>query len=361
MDATTKALIGLLADGIADGVSPGMACAVGTAKETWFAEAGRHTYAKDSAKIDTDTLWDLASVTKIAATTSVAMSLFQSHELDLDSHVQSEIAEFVGDDKQDVTVLNLLRHDSGLAAYGNYERFTNALEVKDEILRSALKTAPCVATEYSCLGFVTLMEFMQRRTGVPFEELVKKNVTGPLALEDTVFKPTFEDRRRCAPTEKYLPWRKKLEDVRGFKRVQTEFVQGSVHDPIAYLLGGISGNAGLFSTTRDLAKLARAWMLGTGPWRPETISKFTTKQSKSSTYALGFDTRSEKDSSAGSKFSLKSYGHTGYTGTTIWIDPEKKVFAVLLTNRVNPTAANIKIRKFRPAFHDAVVGLLSKP
>lgn len=353
-----KELRALIETGIKDGVAPGMACAVGNSEATWFAEAGRHTYDKGSKAIDEKTVWDLASVTKIAATTSVAMSLYQSHELDLDAHVQSVVAEFVGNDKDEVTVRNLLRHDSGLAAYGNYEKFTNALEVKDEILRSALRSAPCAKTEYSCLGFVTLTEFMQRRTGQALDELFAKRIGGPLEMNSTYFKPVFEARSTCAPTEAYLPWRKKLEDLRGFKRVQDKFIQGSVHDPIAYLVGGISGNAGLFSTSRDLARLARAWMTGKGPFKKETLDLFSKKQTAASTYGLGFDTRSEENSSAGSKFSLKSYGHTGYTGTTIWVDPANQLFAVLLTNRVNPSAANIKIRQFRPTFHDAVFGLL---
>jgi len=358
LDPIVKALTELLSEGVSERVAPGMACAIGNARETWFAESGRQTYDKASPTIDGQTLWDLASVTKIAATASVAMSLYQSHELDLDAHVQSVVAEFVGDEKEDVTVRSLLRHDSGLAAYGNYEKLTNALEVKDEILRSALRSAPCTKTEYSCLGFVTLTEYMQRRTGAKFEDLVQKRVTGPLGMSNTGFKPIADDRPRCAPTEKYLPWRKKLEDLRGFKRVQDEYVQGAVHDPIAYLLGGISGNAGLFSTTRDLAKLARAWMTADGPWKKETIDLFTKRQTKDSTYGLGFDTRSEKDSSAGSRFSLQSFGHTGYTGTTMWVDPTNQVFAVLLTNRVHPTAANIKIREFRPKFHDAAFSIL---
>jgi CubicO group peptidase (beta-lactamase class C family) len=356
---TESKLLEILQEGVTDGVAPGMSAAVGNADETWFADTGRHTFAKDSPVIGEKTLWDLASLTKIVATTSIAMSLVQSNELDLDAHVQSVVAEFVGDDKDEVTVRNLLMHDSGLAAYGNYESRTNALEVKDVILRSALRSAPGKKCEYSCLGFVALMEVEQRLTGLGFEELLQKRLTGPLGLKDTFFKPSFEDRKRTAPTEKYIAWRKKLEDLRGFKRVSTEFIQGAVHDPIAYLIGGVSGNAGLFSTSRDLAKVARAWMLGADPFKKETIAQFTKKQNDDSTYGLGFDTRSEEDSSAGTKFSIKSFGHTGYTGTTIWVDPANQLFAVLLTNRVHPSAANMKIKKFRPKFHDDVFELIA--
>jgi CubicO group peptidase (beta-lactamase class C family) len=363
----------LLDKGIKDGVAPGMACAVGDAEQTWFAEAGRFTYNAKSPAVDERTLWDVASLTKIVATTSVAMALYQEHVLDLDAHVQSVVAEFVGDDKDDVTVRNLLLHDSGLSAYLDLKKHTNALAAKDEILRSALRAAPCTRTDYSCLGFITLMELMQRLTGLGMDELVRKYVTAPLGMSDTFYKPGLEDRSRCAPTEKYEPWRKELEDLRGFKRVHETYVQGVVHDPIAFVIGGISGNAGLFSTSRDLAKIARAWMgaaaprgtsssRGTAaksPFAAEVVALFSHKQEEKSTRGLGFDTRAEEDPSAGTKFSMRSFGHTGFTGTTIWVDPESQVFAVLLTNRVHPTAANMKIRDFRPAFHDAVFGLLT--
>ena len=262
MSDVVAGLKALLDRGIKDGVAPGMACAVGDAEQTWFAEAGRFTYNAKSPPVDEKTLWDVASLTKIVATTSVAMALYQEHVLDLDAHVQSVVAEFVGDDKDDVTVRNLLLHDSGLPAYLEMKKHTNALAAKDEILRSALRAAPCTRTDYSCLGFITLMELMQRLTGLGMDELVRKYVTAPLGMSDTFYKPELEYRSRCAPTEKYEPWRKELEDLRGFKRVHETYVQGVVHDPIAFVLGGISGNAGLFSTSRDLARIARAWMGG---------------------------------------------------------------------------------------------------
>lgn len=348
----------ILQEGVAQGVAPGMAAAVGTKDRTLFADVGHFTFASGSPPVTQETLWDIASLTKIVATTSVAMSMQQSNELDLDAHVQSAVAEFVGEDKDDVTVRNLLHHDSGLSAYGNYEKITNALEVKDTILRSALRSSPGKSCVYSCLGFVTLAEVEQRLSGIGFDELFQKRVAGPLGMKDTLFKPGLDDRKRSAPTERYIDWRKKLEDLRGYQRVHATYIQGSVHDPIAFLIGGVSGNAGLFSTSRDLAKIARAWLVGDGPFKRETLDLFTKRQDKASTYALGFDTRDEEDSSAGTKFSIKSFGHTGFTGTTIWVDPVNGLFAVLLTNRVNPTAANLKIRDFRPSFHDAVFDLL---
>ena len=376
-DRVTEGLTAILEEGIAAGVAPGMACAIGDEERAWFVESGRHTYSKDAKKVDDRTVWDVASVTKVAATTSVAMALYQQHVLDLDSHVQSIVAEFIGEGKEEVTVRNLLLHDSGLPAYRDLKKFTDAKKAKGEVLKSALEQAPCEKTTYSCLGFITLMEVMQRLTGTGMDELLKRHVTGPLAMSDTLYSPSFEDRTRCAPTEKYEDWRKAVEDERGFKRVNGTYIQGAVHDPIAFLVGGVSGNAGLFSTARDLAKLARAWLTSSSregrgpigssrgaspapaPFAPEVVTLFATKQEEKSTRALGFDTKSPEGSSAGTKFSMKSFGHTGYTGTTIWVDPESRIFAVLLTNRVHPTAANTKITYFRPKFHDAVFDLLA--
>lgn len=354
---SAKRLEEILKQGVAEKVAPGMAAAIGTKDHTIVALAGSHTYEDTQSPILEETLFDVASLTKIVATTNIAMSLVQSNELDLDSHVQSAVAEFVGKDKDDVTVRHLLAHESGLPAYGNFEKLTNALEVKDTILRCALRTSPKANTEYSCLGFVTLMEVEQRLTGQSFQDLLRLRVCTPLGLKDTLFKPEEKDRRRSAPTETFPEWRKSLEDKRGFKRTHAKYIQGAVHDPIAFLIGGVSGNAGLFSTVGDLAKVARSWLSANGPFSKATLSEFTKKGARS-TYGLGFDTRSDEGSSAGTKFSTLSFGHTGYTGTSMWVDPKNEVFAVLLTNRVNPSANNLKIREFRPAFHDAVFDLL---
>ncbi|MCH7903922.1 MAG: serine hydrolase [Armatimonadetes bacterium] len=355
----SKELADLLIVGVEGGVFPGAGCAVGTAKETFFAHAGRHMYSEESVAIDDQTVWDLASLTKIAATTSVAMLLYQDGVLDLDSHVQSVLPGFVGDGKDEVTVRNLLLHDSGLPPYRRFGDLTDPDDVLQELLKTPLDAAPGEKTAYSDLGAVTLMEVMQRLTGHTLDKLFQDLVADPLGMESAVYNPILEVRSLCAPTEKLEEWRLLIEDEREFVRVQDDYIQGGVHDPTAFLLGGVSGNAGLFSRTADLVLLARAWLVGSDPFSREVAELFSKKQSEESTRALGFDTRVEEGSSAGEKFSSSSFGHTGYTGTTIWIDPEQELFAILLTNRVHPTSENIKIRKYRPTFHDRVVELLA--
>lgn len=364
-DRIQKALEEFLIQGIAEGVAPGMSCAVGTAEAAWFGYAGNHSYDFGSPSVGAETLWDIASLTKIVATTNVAMAMFEVGAIDLDDRVQRTILEFVGEDKHEVTLRHLLTHTSGLPAYGDFTKYTNALEVKDEILRTELVGPPGQKEEYTCLGFVALAEHMERTERLSFDQLFARYVAGPLKLQSTTYKPSPQDRKRCAPTERLEDWRRNLQDLRGFQRVSGEFIQGSVHDPIAYLIGGVSGNAGLFSNVQDLAKVAQAWLVSLGsetrgnngsavgrsPFSRSIVEQFSTPTTQG-IHALGFDTKSPTDSQAGTRFSRRTFGHTGYTGTRIWVDPESGKFAVLLTNRVHPTADNMKIKQFSPAFFD---------
>lgn len=349
-----------LTEGIEAGVAPGMACAVGNPSETWFAYAGSQTYAKGSPQIDEKSIWDLASVSKVAGTTSVALTLFQEGILDLESHVPSILPGFDGDMKDEVTVRHLLLHESGLPPYRNFLTHTDAVEVKAELFKTKLDCPPGTKYAYSCLGFVTLMELMARLTGNPLDDMLQERVTGPLGMKDTMYNPPAPVRARCVPTEEQEGWRIKVEDMRSYKRVQDEFVQGNVHDPIAFLIGGVSGNAGLFSTAEDLSKLARAWMAGSVPFRKESLHLFASRHNDESNRGLGFGMKADEDPSCGEKFSSSSFGHTGFTGTGVWIDPEAQMFAVHLCNRVHPTSANHKITDYRPEFFTAAHDLMSE-
>ncbi len=349
-----------LNEGIKAGVAPGMACAVGNPSETWFAYAGKETYAKGSPKVGETSIWDLASVSKVAGTTSVALTLFQEGILDLESHVPSVLPGFEGDLKDEVTVRNLLMHESGLPSYRNFLKFTEEAEVKAELFRTKLDCPPGTKYAYSCLGFITLMELMARLTGQPLDDLLQERVTGPLGMKDTMFNPPFAVRKRCVPTEKQEGWRIKVEDLRNYKRVQDEFVQGNVHDPIAFLIGGVSGNAGLFSTVHDMSQLARAWMTGSMPVRKDSMRLFASRHNKKSNRGLGFGLKTDDEPSCGEKFSASSYGHTGFTGTCVWIDPEAQMFAIHLSNRVHPTSTNHKITDYRPEFFTAAHDLMSE-
>jgi CubicO group peptidase (beta-lactamase class C family) len=199
---------------------------------------------------------------------------------------------------------------------------------------------------YSDLGILLLGEILERVTGKDLEDLANQEVLGPLGMNDAMYRPAAALRSRIAPTE-IDSWRGRL-------------VHGEVHDENAFGLGGVAPHAGLFSTARSLGAFAQM-MLNGGAYggrrllKPETIALFTRRANlvAGSSRALGWDTPSEP-SSAGALFSASSYGHTGFTGTSLWIDPERELFAILLTNRVHPTRDNPKITELRPAFHDAV-------
>jgi CubicO group peptidase (beta-lactamase class C family) len=199
---------------------------------------------------------------------------------------------------------------------------------------------------YSDLGILLLGEVLERVTGKELEELARTEVLDPLGMSDTMYRPPPSLKSRIAPTEQDS-WRGRL-------------VHGEVHDENAFGLGGVAPHAGLFSTARSLAALAQM-MLNGGAYdgkrilNAETIALFTRRVNlvPESSRALGWDTPSEP-SAAGKLFSYSSYGHTGFTGTSLWIDPERELFAILLTNRVHPTRENRKIFDLRPAFHDAV-------
>jgi CubicO group peptidase (beta-lactamase class C family) len=200
------------------------------------------------------------------------------------------------------------------------------------------------------MSMITLQQVLEQIIGGPMDDFLKQRLYRPLRMNDTTFNPSEELKGRCVPTEDDKALRKRL-------------LQGEVHDPAAFACGGLSGNAGLFSSIEDVATYAR-FMLDKGASNSrqiicaKTIETWTAKQTLKGSRALGWDTKSPEGSSAGRKFSLKSFGHTGYTGTSIWIDPENGFFAVLLTNRVHPTSNNDRILKFRPRFHDAAFDLL---
>lgn len=313
---------------------------------------GAFTYDSAAVPVRSGTMYDLASLTKVVATTPSAMRLVDEGRLHLDSTVAFYIPEFAAHGKEKITIRNLLLHNSGLEAYRLfYLRIDNEQEVIDSIFSSALAYPTGSKTVYSDLGMITLGKIIERITGMTLDAYVRTEFYKPLGMDETMFTPPDSLRARIAPTEYDDAWRKRL-------------IQGEVHDPTAALLGGIAGHAGLFSTARDLLPFVRMMLHGgmldsTRYINEATLRLFTTRQSTRSTRALGWDTRSASGSSSGRYFSLKSYGHTGFTGTSIWIDPVASVAVIFLTNRVYPTAANKQQARFRSVLHDAVREALS--
>jgi CubicO group peptidase (beta-lactamase class C family) len=321
----------LLQNAVERRLFPGYAYAGGILGQSMSGSGGFTTYERVQAA-GSETLWDLASLTKIFSTTSVAMVLEQEKVLTLDMHVASLLPRFR---HEGVTVRQLLMHRSGLPAYASFQAScTTPSQAEDALYGLGVKVKP--EPVYSCMGFMILQRVLEKLGGKTLDCLAQELVFQPLGLKTACYNPAVSVRQLCAPTESIPDWRRRLEDARGFNRLQEEWIQGSVHDPAAFMMGGVSGNAGLFADLSDCIALVEALAGFRKFFDPEVLSAWTKKQSPGSTRALGFDTKSPSSSSAGSLFGPLSYGHTGYTGTSFWIDPEAKRFVLLLTNRVHP-------------------------
>ena len=332
-----KRVTALIENGIREGVAPGMSCAISLPDgSTAFACRGNFTYDPRSASIGLSTLWDLASLTKVVGTTTVAMRLYDRGQLELDSPLASCVPRLGGLGRDRITIRNLLLHNSGLPASLPREALG---DVWCGMARQELAYEPGSQTIYSDVGFIALGYVLEAISGTPLDRLVAEELGNALSLKETQFCPKPDLRARCAPTEVF----------------DGIAIQGCVHDPTCAAMGGVAGHAGLFSTIQDLDAFARG-MLRSEIASPNTIELFTTRASAASSRALGWDTPSE-GSSAGSRFGPRSFGHTGFTGTSIWIDPDRQRSAILLTNRVHPTADNTKIKDFRIAFHDLVAAV----
>ena len=333
---------------IEEAAAPGVAIAVG--------RNGHIAYMKGygyidwnqpgSPAVDTNTLYDLASLTKVIATTTVAMILEEAGQLDINRTVASYLPEFNSPEKAQITVRQLLTHSGGLEAGANiYATARGREQYLYQINARPLEYSPGTNMIYSDWDMILLQLVMERITGKTLDVLAADKIFKPLGMTDTQFQPPLSLRPRIAPTQ--------VDDARG------GLLWGTVHDENAWAMGGVAGHAGLFSTARDLA-LFSMMILNGGEGvnrvrivKPATIARWTARQGKESSRTLGWDSP-EGGSSAGQFFSPWSFGHTGFTGTSIWIDPEKDLFVVVLTNRVNPTRSNTRHVQLRRDVADVV-------
>lgn len=334
---------------IEDKSFPGAVVLVWKDGQTIFEKAyGNFTYDLTSPKVKTNTIYDLASLTKVVATTTAAMICYDRNLISLDDRVIKFIPEFGENGKENITIKNLMIHNSGLPAWKKfYGRDLKYDDVINEIYSSQLEYKPGEKTVYSDLGIITLGKIIEKVTGMKLDTFCRDEIFFPLKMNSTFFNPNDSLKIFCAPTETDNYWRMKT-------------LQGEVHDETSAMLNGVAGHAGLFSTADDLAKLMSV-LINKGKFEQKqfikhsTIELFTKRYSAESTRAIGWDTKSDSGSSAGKYFSKNSFGHTGYTGTSIWADPERNLFVVFLTNRVYPTRENTKIQKIRPQLHNAVI------
>jgi len=344
-----------------EGVFPGAVLLVSHhGAEALYQAVGYAAVRPRKIRMTRETVFDLASLTKPVATTTAVMRLVERSMLRLDDLVVCSIPQFSGGDKDRVTIRHLLNHSSGLRAWQPFYReiaeearlrpgYRWNREGKRRLLervhRSRLVYRPGSKSIYSDLGFILLGEIVERISGVSLDRFCRTEIFNPLGLRNTFFASASRRRTvRFAATEK-IDWRGRI-------------VVGQVHDDNAYAMGGVAGHAGLFGTAGDLARFGQM-ILDARQGRhsflsQKTVETFTARQNTAgSSWALGWDTPSEP-SSAGRFVSPRAFGHLGYTGTSIWIDPENELVIVLLTNRVHPTSQNLKIRKFRPFIHELI-------
>jgi CubicO group peptidase (beta-lactamase class C family) len=338
----------VLEQGVSQRAFPGAAFGVLVRGEVLALDGiGGFTYDQSSEAVNPSTVYDLASVTKVIATTSMAMLMYQRGQLLLDQSLVQILPAFaqgetIGGARHQVTLRMLLAHTSGLAGYVRlFEAARDREEMLNACLRLPLEAAPGSRSEYSDPGFILLGRALEVLAGESLEDFCSREVFTPLGMTSTCFRPSAGWRSAIPPTEEDLTFRHRI-------------IQGEVQDENCFVLGGAGGHAGLFSNALDPLLYAQCLLDGQ-LFTPETIRLFTTRALPAdSSRALGWDTPSQP-SSSGKFFSRHSAGHLGYAGTSLWIDFERQLAIVLLTNRTWPHRQSQGIRAIRPAFHDAVV------
>lgn len=333
----------------------------GKIRENIFFPFGNINYS-NKEKTDLSVFYDLASLTKPLATTLSILALLNNNTFTLDSKIEELLETDVPRDKKDITLASLLNHSSGLAAYKpfykefreEYSYKKRCSEVVEKIINEPLEYELGSKQVYSDLGFILLGIIVEKKVHMSLAEFAEKNIYEPLGIAKNIFfnwKRYSSKKKVYAPTED-CKWRKKI-------------ICGQVHDDNAFGLGGVCGHAGLFADifgVSDLVNVLIDIIKGrkkTGCIKREELQNCVTRQSDKGSWGLGFDTPS-LESSSGRFFSKNSFGHLGFTGTSFWADLEKDISIVLLTNRVHPDRENIKIKKFRPVFHDLIMSLLQE-
>jgi len=314
---------------------------------------GAFDYSPYGKRVETRTMFDLASVTKVIATTSAVMRLVDEGKLSLSDPVVKHLPAFGQNGKSHITIYNLMLHNSGLPGWRKFYEFCTTPQcVVDSIMASRLAYRTGDSTIYSDLGLITVGKVIEKVSGTTLDRFVDSVFYKPLGMTNTMYNPPKSRWSRIAPTEVDVSWQR-----------TGVAVQGRVHDENCAVLGGVSGHAGLFSTASDLAIILQMELNG-GTYggrsylNDATIRQFITRQSERSSRGIGWDTRAPGRSFTGRLTSSSTFMHTGFTGTSVVVDPEKRLIIVLLTNRVHPTRENMKIADVRPRVHDAVIAAI---
>jgi serine-type D-Ala-D-Ala carboxypeptidase len=350
----------IIREGIDQHAFPGASLAV-THRRSLVASRGFgcFTYEDGGPEVKAETVFDLASLTKVVATTAVAMLLYQRHQLQLDTPLAKFLPEFVSlaprhqqAAREAVTIRMLLVHCSGLPAYEKLFQFAQS---REDLIRAALTTRlvapPRSRAEYSDIGFILLGEVLAQKADLPLDLFARQQIFIPLGMMRTCLNPPPEWKLEIPPTE----------DDHAFRR---RIIQGEVNDENAFVMGGVAGHAGVFAPATDVARFAECMLHGGAAlFEPATVKLFTRREEApiGTSRALGWDTPSLYESSSGRHFSQASFGHLGFTGTSLWIDPARQLSVTFLTNRTWPNRASQAIRQVRPLVHDAIGEALEEP
>ncbi len=317
-----------VAAAIAEKQMPGCVVCIGRrGKIVWLKAYGDRQIAPRREAMTTDTLFDLASLTKPIATASCVMMLVERGDLELDEPASRYLKDFTGQSKEKVTVRQLLLHTSGLTPDNALSDYQDGSEAAwRNICKLNLLSPPGERFRYSDVGFIVLGKVVERVSKKPLNTFARENLFTPLGMSESGFLPPDELQTRAAPTE----------------RRDGEWIRGEVHDPRSWRLGGVAGHAGLFATAEDLARYAQM-MLGQGSYgevqilKPQTVATMTTEHKVSGGLrGLGWDIRTGYSSNRGEGFSDAAFGHGGFTGTSMWLDPESQLFVIFLSNRLHP-------------------------
>jgi uncharacterized protein YbbC (DUF1343 family)/CubicO group peptidase (beta-lactamase class C family) len=337
----------VVADSIAKKELPGAVVLVGRhGKVVWRKAYGARAIEPGREPMTADTIFDLASLTKVVATTTSIMILIEQGKVRLSDSVVQFIPEMKGDGRDAITVEQLMTHMSGFAPdFDLRDRWTGYDEAIKRLYREPLRSTPGARFVYSDINYIALGEIVHRVSGKMLDEFARANIFAPLGMRDTGFRPDAKLRARIAPTERRRGQMSYLGDSGADAgSAGEEWLRGQVHDPTSFRMGGVAGHAGLFSTADDLAVFCQMLLSGgayngTRILSPLTIAAMTQPHAVSETGAargLGWDIASSFSSNRGDVFPLGSFGHTGFTGTSIWVDPESDTFLIFLSNRVHP-------------------------
>jgi CubicO group peptidase (beta-lactamase class C family) len=356
----------LIEEAIRKQITPGAAIAIGRHGQLVRMRGyGRTAYGRNAPRVTESTIYDIASLTKAVGTTSAAMLLVQQGRLDLDLPLSTYFDEWQdATDRASMSARHLLSHTSGLPPGGPLTAVGGDRQRIAAVLATIpMRNRPGARYEYSDYGLILMGALIERITGERLDVFLERDLFGPLALQETGFNPLYWGRRAGPSPFRLTSGAAPLAAIAPTERSPKRgLIHGVVHDPIAYRLDGVAGHAGLFSSVRDLAVFAELIRAGgvLGEARvfdADVLSAFTRRQSHSARHALGWELARE-DGPSGSLFSETSFGHTGFTGTSIFIDPEHDLFVVLLTNRLHPNARERRHLDLRRAIHDAVIEAL---